>query len=828
MVLAVLCAGQTASWGQAPGPLSKGHEHLDGPLDCVKCHEGGTGVPDSKCLGCHDHRELAKRIEAERGFHADAEVKGKPCKDCHAEHKEEPPGSGRGKRTTIDWRPFGGKRNFTHQRAGWPLEGAHRFQKCEKCHTRKSKKTKLTIFLGLRAECTTCHKNPHEFGDVALTDCTICHNFDNRRVASLAATKFDHDKTAFPLDGLHLKKKCVACHEKTDTFLLKDVEFKDCAGCHEDSHRSVISAQRTCKSCHSTKRKFKRTKFDHGKETRFGIRGQHTKNDCKDCHTVGSPPQKPSMSCAGCHEDIHRGRFGKEACESCHVEEGWKTKNVFNHGGKTEFALAGAHAKTPCVSCHRDTEPKGFERFTSTKCADCHRHTDAHCGQFGLENCERCHVRSGDRTSRFDHELTGFKLVGAHAEPSCDGCHKPARLGDTEYCANAIRYTGLDSKCSACHDDVHQGELGADCAKCHTSGRDFKTLAFDHNRDAQFPLTGFHQLVECESCHPRSVDRASGRSVDQASGRSVDQASGLGMHKFKTGKQACEHCHLKDDPHIRALGTSCAKCHETTGGAPKFDHDVHTEFLRRGVHARIECARCHFLPPPNTDARTKLGQQYAAVSPPGAPLDLQFRSGGVACVDCHPDPHKVRGDVDCAQCHGWETWQDPPLNGYHERAGFALVGAHTVLQCSLCHTGAGRLSGRGEQCGVCHVQDDLHAGSFGNDCGRCHEQLGWLPTTFTHMATGYVLEGIHRMLDCRECHQAGNYFISDRCYGCHLRDYRAAEFHRFEIDSQKITGKVAIGGYQVDGKYQTFDCGECHNQFTFFRSSTIVPQSEAK
>ncbi len=194
--------------------MSKGHAHLSGPLDCQKCHEGGNGVPDGKCLGCHDHRDLKLRIEAQKGFHADPEVKEKSCKGCHKEHQEEPPGSGRGRETTVDWRPFGGKRNFPHQRAGWPLMGAHRFQKCEACHERKQPKSGQTSFLGLRGECTTCHKTPHDFKDPKLSDCTICHGFDSRRVPNLGATKFDHDKTSFPLKGFHTKNECKKCHAK--------------------------------------------------------------------------------------------------------------------------------------------------------------------------------------------------------------------------------------------------------------------------------------------------------------------------------------------------------------------------------------------------------------------------------------------------------------------------------------------------------------------------------------------------------------------------------------------------------------------------------------
>src|SRR5262249_15543180 len=143
-----------------------------------------------------------------------------------------------------------------------------------------------------------------------------------------------------------------------------------------------------------------------------------------------------------------------------------------------------------------------FEKQKSTNCADCHAHQEAHCGQFGFENCGRCHVRGGDRTSKFDHALTRFPLQRAHAAINCERCHKPQKLGQSAQCTEAIKYTGLDPACLTCHEDVHKGELGAQCGKCHTAGANFKILVFDHNKDSRFALTGFHGIVECDTCHP--------------------------------------------------------------------------------------------------------------------------------------------------------------------------------------------------------------------------------------------------------------------------------------------------------------------------------------
>lgn len=807
----MILLGSPSVGAQAPGPMSKTHSHLSGPLDCQRCHDGAKGVTEKKCLGCHDHRNLKLRIEAEKGFHAHPKVREQECKDCHPEHKDQPSGSGKARRSTIDWRPFGGRRQFEHRMTGWPLLGAHRFESCEECHTRKSKKTGLSVFLGLRGECTTCHDNPHKFRDMALTDCTVCHNFKNRRVANLGVTKFDHDQTKFKVKGQHAKNSCVKCHLTTKEFTITDRKFQDCSGCHKDPHRSVISASRKCNDCHDTKVKFEQTKFAHGKKTSFTLRGEHLRNKCEDCHKVGSKPVKPDKRCVSCHEDIHKGRFGKRTCDACHVETGWKKSMVFNHA-KTGFTLSGAH-RSPmakdCAKCHRNRDPEGFEKLKVDTCADCHEHTEAHCGQFGRENCERCHVRGGDKTSRFDHNITGFKLVGAHAVPDCSGCHKREKLGTSKSCKQAIQYTGLRSDCASCHEDIHKGELGADCERCHTGGRDFKTLAFDHNRDSRFSLTGFHQLVLCSNCHPN--------------------------RRYKLDDIRCESCHLEDDAHATVLGDDCGQCHETSGGAPKFDHDLHTKFPREGVHAQIRCQRCHFLPAPKTDARKELLKKLSVIEiPPAQPLDLQFRAEGGACLDCHPDPHQVRDNVDCGGCHGAESWKNPPRNGYHENAGFSLTGAHNVLACEQCHNGVTRLSGRAQNCGTCHQQDDVHSGSFGSECGQCHEQNAWLPTTFTHMATSYSLRGVHRTLDCRSCHQSGNYFIPNRCYNCHLSDYRKSEHHQNEILSQVESpdsgGKIRIGGYQDPdtGNYLTLDCDQCHNEFTFMTGTFKSPEQFRK
>jgi uncharacterized paraquat-inducible protein A len=48
----------------SPGPLSKAHHDLNGLLQCAKCHVFGTGLPQLRCLDCH--QEIAHRKTEER------------------------------------------------------------------------------------------------------------------------------------------------------------------------------------------------------------------------------------------------------------------------------------------------------------------------------------------------------------------------------------------------------------------------------------------------------------------------------------------------------------------------------------------------------------------------------------------------------------------------------------------------------------------------------------------------------------------------------------------------------------------------------------------
>src|SRR5690606_1087275 len=72
----------------SPGPPTVEHKDLDNQSRCNDCHVNGSKeLSNDKCLACHDHSDLKKRIAAGEGYHSSAKVRGRKCETCHIEHK---------------------------------------------------------------------------------------------------------------------------------------------------------------------------------------------------------------------------------------------------------------------------------------------------------------------------------------------------------------------------------------------------------------------------------------------------------------------------------------------------------------------------------------------------------------------------------------------------------------------------------------------------------------------------------------------------------------------------------------------------------------------
>jgi hypothetical protein len=480
-----------------PGPVIEGHSDLED--DCSSCHVAFKRRNQrALCMDCHE--DVAADIATRKGFHGrDDEAREQPCAECHTDHE------GRDA-VIVDLDP----QRFDHDVTDFALDGSHTDAECGACHPPGERHRSAPT------ACSVCHQDDDVHEDALGSECADCHTTEVWEEAV-----FDHDATGYPLLGRHADTLCLDCHEDR-TFLGAPT---DCYACHQadDVHEGRSGQQ--CDQCHDPSG-WEETRFDHARDTAFPLDGRHGELACGDCH--GDDPFRDELrtECISCHrdDDTHDGSFGAE-CELCHVSTDW-TESRFDHERDTGHALDGAHAALACADCH--TEPL-FEVTLPTACNDCHADEDPHEGNLG-SRCADCHNESSwEDEVFFDHDLTVFPLLGAHAEAACDDCH-----------ATRV-YSEAPQACVDCHreDDPHEGRYTEACADCHNPV-DWSRYAFAHDAATDFPLTGAHVGLACADCHrqPLAVLARSG--------------------------ERCGDCHRSDDVHDGEFGPDCGRCHSAS------------------------------------------------------------------------------------------------------------------------------------------------------------------------------------------------------------------------------------------------------------------------
>lgn len=537
----------TAGAQLSPGDLHRAHAEFEHIKNCTKCHDAGHGVNAKRCLDCH--RFLQQRIQAGKGLHAQPDYQA--CETCHVDHQ------GRNGELII-WK--GGKDKFDHELTGYALVGKHANLRCEKCHlpefivdTKPLLDEKIDLkktLLGLNQDCLTCHVDEHRGG--LNPSCLNCHTMEGWKPAS----KFDHNRTVYPLTGKHIQVACTKCHPlvtdhkyKTDADFsrYKGLAFQRCRDCHQDVHQGRLGI--VCETCHTVDSwaKVPDAIFDHAK-TRYPLIGKHRAVPCAKCHFPGKSIRGLAFAlCSDCHRDEHQGQFvqreGHGACEACHdVESFSPAKYGVKDHKKSKYPLQGAHLAVACLQCHKKTYGAGSTLtfqfvFPDQSCTVCH--TDVHQGEVNNflpgRGCENCHTVDDWHGIDFDHNRTKYKLDGRHATTPCVGCHKII-LTDTPQ--TRIQFKGLSQKCQDCHEDVHQGQflqqyqdgsLSSEpqaCSYCH-GGDKWQPSHFDHNRDSQFKLEGAHKKLICSACHKKEI------------------RNGRPMIRYMPLGKACKECHDK-------------------------------------------------------------------------------------------------------------------------------------------------------------------------------------------------------------------------------------------------------------------------------------------
>lgn len=470
-----------------------------------------------------------------------------------------------------------------------------------------------------------------------------------------------------------------------------------------------------------------------------------------------------------------------------------------------------------CTQCHTLGD-----KVSSQKCLDCHKEikalVDARKGyhasrEVKSKDCFACHSEHHGRKfdmihfddKKFDHDLTGYKLTGAHKKKECRDCHKPDFIDDREIKKRKDTYLGMGTECLNCHADYHQKTLGKDCASCHTTEAFSPAEKFDHSK-TDFALSGKHVDVDCAKCHKKEV----------RNGEDFQQFASVAFTN-------CNSCH--DDAHSGNLGNNCKQCHTDAGwevltSLRRFNHNQ-TGFPLKGKHQQVDCFKCHA---PAQTARTVFQDQLGI--------------GTAECTKCHEDVHKGRFGSNCAECHNEKSFRfsGDPDKFDHNLTDFPLAGKHNSVDCAKCHT-SGHFTDPlpFANCTDCH--EDYHKGAFTEgkkvkDCAECHQVEGFSPSTFDfdqHASTDFPLEGAHVATPCIVCHvtdtQEWSFTnLGTNCIDCH-EDVHAGEMDtkwypehackNCHVTDSWTTGLVfdhSQTDFALEGAHARAQCSECHKK----------------
>ena len=469
--------------------------------------------------------------------------------------------------------------------------------------------------------------------------------------------------------------------------------------------------------------------------------------------------------------------------------------------------------------------------------------------------CSGCHNSGSWKDLKvemaFNHDSTGFSLVGQHRQINCKACHQ------------SLDFMEKRTQCSECHTDIHQNTVGKDCARCHTPKSWIIENVSQLHQMSRFPLYGAHRTANCAGCHKSfatlqfehtGIDCVDCHNTNYQQTTNPNHVQGgfptqctecheVGSTNWNSGKvnhdffpltgghnvgcilchkngllskipTDCKSCHLTNfnqaalPNHVTpAIPQECATCHTPASWKPSsFNHSA-TGFALTGAHlAIVQCSDCH---------------------------KGNLTSANPACVSCHqsqynsaPQHVALKYPNDCTKCHTSTNWIQVNFN--HANTNFPLVGAHTTVACNKCHVST--FTGTPTACVSCHLTNfnqaalPNHIGpAIPTDCATCHTPTSWKPSSFNHTTTGFPLTGSHAaIVQCSDCHKGKLTGLNPACTSCHQAQYNTASQHvalKYPTDCTKchsttnwiqVNFNHATTNFPLVGAHTTVACNKCH------------------
>lgn len=336
-------------------------------------------------------------------------------------------------------------------------------------------------------------QSPH--GEDFKMNCAACHSNDSweipsevwnydeplspKELANLTISippdsiRFNHNETAFPLDGGHAATDCRLCHDA----LVFEATSSECISCHTDIHNMTVGSD--CARCHTVDNWLVDNVTELHQDEGFPLLGAHAIINCNDCHISDSDLQFTRLGneCINCHmgdylattEPNHIELGYSTVCNDCHDVNSfeWSAENILHDF----FPLVQGH-DIGCVECHTTGI---FDAISS--------------------DCFSCHQDDYNATQNPNHIALNFGT-------DCASCHTlepgwmPAQYAHDDFPIYSGNHAGEWNECSECHTTPGNYSLFS-CIDCHEHN-DPNDLAGEHDdvNDYQYESNA------CYQCHP--------------------------------------------------------------------------------------------------------------------------------------------------------------------------------------------------------------------------------------------------------------------------------------------------------------------------------------
>lgn len=320
-------------------------------------------------------------------------------------------------------------------------------------------------------------QSPH--GDSLKIDCSVCHDPSGWKLKK-NLDLFNHNATAFALEGRHISIDCKDCHRS----LVFSETSSQCSSCHSDVHQMTLGND--CSRCHTSVDWGVNQVTDLHAENGFALIGAHQGLSCVDCHKSETNLKfdRIGNDCTNCHmndflsaknPDHSQAGFSTN-CIECHdpISNNWSSEN-FNHDF---FPLTSGHDISDCKLCHHTNNFSD----ASSECSSCHLQDFANTANPDHTNldfstaCTECHTSDSWSPSTFDHST--YPFIGKHMAIAndCNSCHHN-------------NYNNTPNTCGGCHmldytattnPEHSSAHFPTDCAECHTEFG-WTPSSFDHS-----------------------------------------------------------------------------------------------------------------------------------------------------------------------------------------------------------------------------------------------------------------------------------------------------------------------------------------------------------